>query len=180
MPIAARIRVTTIVVALAIGGGLAGCSSGADTPSDRADAPAIGDETAAVATDPCSLLTIEQIDDATGWTLPEGERPDVELEGDRTVCNWEDLRVGGSVQVQVDPGAGRDGFDAETAQLAQAGYGDPVATEVAGASGAVELADAGILTMLVGDDVVQLAVFGADLDGVEHRGLAADVAEALR
>ena len=180
MFITAWIRVSTTVVALAMCAGVAACSAGVDTPADRAGAPPIGDESATASPDPCALLTIDQIHRATGWMLPDGERPDAALEGDRAVCNWEDLRAGGSVQVQLNQGVGQDGFDDETAQLARSGFGDPVRTEVDGASEAVELADAGILTMLVGEDVVQIAVIGVDLEGVEHRGLAADVAEALR
>jgi hypothetical protein len=178
MPAPAWIRVTAVVSALTISALVAGCSSGDDaTPTGATD---LGDQTAAVATDPCSLLTIEQIDDATGWTLPEGEQPEIELEGDRTVCNWEDLREGGTVQVQLDRGAGRAGFDGDRSELDRPGCDAAEVVDIVGATEAVELAASGILTMLVGEDVVQLAIIGADLDGVEQRVLAADVAEALR
>jgi len=178
MPAHPWIRVTATVSVLLVGAGLAGCSS-ADDAADR-DAADLGDRTANLAIDPCSLLTIEQIDAATGWTLPEGERPEIDLEGDRTVCNWEDERDGGTVQLQLDRGAGTDGFAGDRSQLGRAGFDAPETVDIEGATAAVELADSGILTMLVGDDVVQLAVIGGDLDGVEQQQLGADVAEALR
>src|SRR5690606_9867921 len=100
--------------------------------------------------------------------------------GDRTVCNWEDLRIGGVVQVQLERGAGSAGFDVDRAQLDRPGFHTPEVVHIDGATEAVELADSGVLTMLVGDDVVQLTIIGGDLDGAEQRVLAADIVEALR
>lgn len=170
----------SVIAALAITAAVAGCSSSDGSSGDRADAPSNGDETSATSPDPCGLLTVDQIDAATGWTLPEGERPAPGLEGDRAVCNWEDLQVGGIVQVQVDQGAGRAGFDRDTTALAASEHETPEDVRIEGSIDAVELADSGILTMLVGDDVVQLVVIGLELDGTEQRALATDVAEALR
>lgn len=180
MPVFARIRVICVMSALVIAAAIAGCSSSDDTSADRTDASSLGDETASTSPDPCSLLTVGQIDTATGWTLPEGGRPDAKLEGDRAVCNWEDLQVGGIVQVQIAEGVGRAGFDRDTTALATSELAAPATVRVEGSSDAVELADSGILTMLVGDDVVQLAVIGTELDGTEQRALATDIAEALR
>ncbi|CAN5533256.1 hypothetical protein BH10ACT3_BH10ACT3_08890 [soil metagenome] len=180
MPALPRIRVIAIVSALTFGAVTTGCSSSDDASADGSSAPPNGDETAATAPDPCALLTVEQIDSATGWKLPEGTRPDPKLEGDRAVCNWEDLQVGGIVQVQIDQGAGKAGFDHDKAALARTEFAPPETVKIKGATHAVELADSGILTMLVGDDVVQFTVVGTELDGTEQRALAADVAEALR
>lgn len=176
MPVIAWIRLST-VAALSVVVVASGCSSDDHEAAPTTVPESSGDVTAP---DPCSLLTVEQIDAATGWVLPAGERPDAQLEGDRVICNWEDLRIGGSVQVQLDRGAGTAGFDRDRAQLTESGVETVTAVQVEGATDAVELAHSGVLTMLVGDDVVQLAVLGTEFDGTEQQLLAADVAAALR
>lgn len=156
------------------------------------DDPGGGASTATAATtvgDPCSLLTVEQIQTATGWEPSAGARPDGGSGGDPTVCNWEDVRVGGAIQVQVEAGAGELGFERDRAAVvaeglatteggATVGGSVPNDLVIDGATAAFEVADLGRLTMLIGNDVVQLTVLGADLDGNERRQLATDVTAA--
>ena len=86
---------------------------------------------------------------------------------------------GGAVQVQLLADAGESAFERDRATAVADAVGVPDDLVVRGATAAFEMADLGQLTMLVDDDVVQLTVLGASLDGDEQRQLADDVVESL-
>jgi len=159
---------------------LFGCSNeGTDDPAGGTSPTAA----ATTATDPCSLLEAEQIRAATGWDVTVGGRPDAGPGIDPEVCNWQDVRAGGVVQVQLDAlelGFERDRAVVVAEGVAMAGGGSAVLDDLVidGAIAAFEEADLGQLTMLVGRDLVKLTVLGPDLDGNERRQFATDVAAA--
>ncbi len=163
---------TARAAALIVGALLVGVSAGCNDDGNAAPS-------ASAATDPCSLLTAEQIEAATGWTVDTGQRPDDSLQGDRAVCNWEDPTAGGAVQVQLLVDVGESAFERDRTTAVADAVGVPDDLVVRGATAAFEMADLGQLTMLVDDDVVQLTVLGASLDGDEQRQLADDVVESL-
>lgn len=181
-PAAALTPAAPFLAMLAAVAMLFGCSNeGTDDPAGGTSPTTA----ATTATDPCSLLKVEQIRAATGWDVTVGGRPDAGPGIDPEVCNWQDVRAGGVVQVQLDADAGELGFERDRAVVvaegvAVAGGGSAVLDDLVidGAIAAFEVADLGQLTMLVGRDLVKLTVLGPDLDGNERRQLATDVAAA--
>lgn len=121
---------------------------------------------------PCDLLTVDTIDEITGWTLPEGTRVEEREQDDWSYCNWEDLDVGGSVQVQWRRGDGRVSFEQRRAELEDSGLGDTRAVDIAGADAAYDVADHGVVGVLVGVHFLQISAIGASVDDRQHLELA--------
>ena len=168
-PRPAPARAAALVAGALLVGVVAGCNDGSDTAAPSAT----------TGTDPCSLLTVDQIEASTGWAVGTGQRPDDSRQDDRAVCNWEDPQGGGAVQVQLLVDVGESAFERDRATAVADAVAAPDDLVVVGATAAFEMADLGQLTMLVDDDVVQLTVLGTDLDGDEQRQLADDVVASL-
>ena len=163
--------VPAAIVALVTSGCSAASSSDA-VPTASTAAPGSTD-------DPCLLLSNDQIREATGWVLPDGEQLHVVDDEPRVTCSWHDMRAEAAVVVQVARSAGRAGFDEWTSQLSTASGAIATPADVDGVKLAVENPSYGMLTMLVGDDAVHVSVIGATARPDAPRVLAADLVQAL-
>ena len=156
----------TTALCLALTLGPAGCSS------NDPDAAAI---------DPCSLLTTDQIETTTGWSVQEGTRPETAPRTAGAICNWDDGTGEGAVHLQVHDGAAAKLLDERRRSLERRGATRaPRTVTLEGASEAFDVEAEGLLAMAVGDDYVQLSVIGGAAEPDHHRRLGAQVAHALR
>lgn len=175
-------RAAAVIAGISAAATFAACSPAAD----RGPTPAPTSTTAAAAArpvDPCAIVSVDDIDAATGWRLPPGTRP-AETAHPRgevgAVCTWEDAELGGVVQLQVHEGRGATLYAERLADATQSAHRPVRRVAVAGADPAFEVASEGLLGMVVGDDYVQVSIIGGSAGNDDHTQLAATIAKALR
>ena len=160
-----RVQATT-ALCLALALGLTACSS--NDPDEAS-------------IDPCSLLTTDQIETITGWSVQEGTQPETPPRTAGAICNWDDGTGEGAVHLQVHVGAAAKLLDERRRSLEHRGTTRaPRTVTVESASKAFDVEAEGLLAMAVGDDYVQLSVIGGAAEPNHHRRLGAQVAHALR
>ncbi|MGK2950059.1 MAG: DUF3558 family protein [Acidimicrobiales bacterium] len=132
-----------------------------DSTATDADAGTTEPDTPTDLPDPCSLLTPEDIEAATGQTFGAGTINDQITNSMQTACDWGADSVFGSVLVIVNE-TGQRLVDPDLAELEE-GFGEPV-VEVDLADDAYRSERGNILAMRVGDLFVSLT-YSADEDG---------------
>jgi hypothetical protein len=120
-----------------------------------------GDEGGDVASgiDPCSLLTVEEVESATGVST-EAEYDEMLSNDDQVICNWiatEGPMAG--IQLRVIPEGPVADFDRQR-QSADETSGPAIDVEVAGADRAFSAAEGSIIGMQVGGSFVQVSNLG--------------------
>ncbi|MGI9578364.1 MAG: hypothetical protein ACR2OH_09210 [Microthrixaceae bacterium] len=168
LSIAPRWRTAGVFAALT-----AGFVAGACSPEGGIE---LGQATSDDRLDPCALLTVEEINQVTGFDLATGQRPREYESNGQAVCNWEDHRSG-LVHLQMHEGAADEQFDLVRSDLEE--IGEATEVDVPGAQGAFEDASQGLVGMTVGDHFVQVAVWGLPSTESQHLELAEFVAGRL-
>ena len=175
-------RAATAIIAVSAAA-FAACSPGGDRGPAPGPTSTTAAATAARPVDPCAIVSVDDIDAATGWRLPPGTRP-AETAHPRgevgAVCTWEDTELGGVVQLQVHEGRGAQLYAERLADATQSAHRPVRGVVVAGADPAFEVASEGLLGMVVGDDYVQVSIIGGSAGNDDHTQLAATIAKALR
>lgn len=178
-PRGGRVRCTVLVLVLALTGacgdddgddveadadGVATSDNPADdddgTPTDASDGPddtgEDPDEQAGI--DPCSLLTVEEVEAAVGATT-EPKYEETMSTDFQDVCSWTTTEAVAGVQVLVNPGGPGSDFEGQRLS-ADDMVGPAVDVEVAGADRAYAAAEGSIIGMEVGDAFVQVSNLG--------------------
>lgn len=131
-------------------------------------------------TDPCSLLSADEIERITSWEVSEGtDHSDPTRTGSRSVCSFSETNHAGAVQVQWAADRGTEEFDRARTEMEAAGM-DGRDVEVAGATAAYDSPAHGIVGMLIDGSFVQVATIGPAVSDEQHLELAAVVAGNLR
>ena len=139
-----------------------------------------GNETSADgAPDPCKVLDVATINQATGWTLPAGARPKEEVDVGWTSCSWfsDDADGARGVVLRVMVG-GQAEFDKLRAEISTRITGD-TDLDLSGSEDAFEVPDHGLLTVRTKQFVAQMSVIGGDVPASAHRDLADDLLAGL-
>lgn len=138
----------------------------------------VGDSAASDVPDPCSLLTVDQLADATGvTTFAEGEFNETLSGGDQSVCDWISDDPFATAQVLITPFG--DSLDSQRASVEEA-FDEPT-VDVDLADGAYRTDEGSIVAMRVGALFVQVSYIPSGPGEVADATvqLAGNVVEAL-
>ncbi len=168
------------VAVLALSLVLVGCSSSSETPTDTNTPTTTNTPAAAGAIpNPCSLLTVADIDSATGISYQPGVFDDQQSDDSHSICNFQPVDgVLPFVQVLVSPGESQIAAQRGTADDF---LGGSVDVTVAGATNAYAVAGGSIVGMTVNGFFVQVSYMTSDMGEVTATTvtLAEKVASAL-
>ncbi len=159
-----RRRISLIAVLLAVAFGLVACGGDDDTSGDSSPDAAGTSATDPVVTtapddgssslpDPCGLLTVDELRQATGVDFPEGVRNEALSNESQVICDWVSEGPLSTAQVLVnDNGAS---FDEQRASVEDA-FGEP-AVDVDLADAAYRTTEGSLVAMKVGALFVQVS-----------------------
>jgi hypothetical protein len=144
-------------------------------PSAGSDQPVTTREASAIAPDPCSLLTTDEIDAATGLTFGDGAVNETVTQENQTACDWLAVSGLGIVQVLV---LTVDVYDSSRDSASE--IVGVVDVSVPGASRAYATDDGSIVGMDMGGTYLQVSFLSSDQPDVSAATLQLAAAAAGR